>query len=111
MISATLFLKNQQIVGFECRGHADYDEEGADIVCSAVSALTFNAVNSIEELTGDGYTAEEAPDGGFLKFQFKHDTISGEALLLMDSLSLGLKMIEETYGSAYLTVREEHISP
>ena len=37
----------------ECNGHAGYAEYGEDIVCAAVSVLTINTINSIEQLTKD----------------------------------------------------------
>ena len=42
---------NGGIVGFRSAGHAGYAEEGSDIICSAVSILTFNTINSIEKFT------------------------------------------------------------
>ena len=33
------------------KGHAGYAEEGYDIICAAVSALTVNTINSIEQFT------------------------------------------------------------
>ena len=41
MVSVDLF-KNRQgmITGYKVSGHAGFAEEGSDIVCSAVSALT-----------------------------------------------------------------------
>ena len=35
------------------KGHAGYDEEGKDIVCSAATVLVFNLINSMEALTED----------------------------------------------------------
>ena len=35
------------------KGHAGYDEYGRDIVCSAVSVLTYNLQESINRLTDD----------------------------------------------------------
>ncbi|MDO4922321.1 ribosomal-processing cysteine protease Prp [Phascolarctobacterium sp.] len=41
MIQVDLFKDKQgMIVGYKVSGHAGYSEEGTDIVCSAVSALT-----------------------------------------------------------------------
>ena len=36
------------IRGFLSAGHADWAEEGSDIVCAAVSALTQTCVNALE---------------------------------------------------------------
>ena len=38
------------IEGFSLKGHAGYAEYGSDIVCSAVSMLTINTLNSIKNL-------------------------------------------------------------
>ena len=50
MIKIDLF-KNEKnlMVAYEVSGHADYAEEGQDIVCAAVSALTLAAINGLEE--------------------------------------------------------------
>ena len=41
MVSVDLFRNRQgMITGYKVSGHAGYSEEGSDIVCSAVSALT-----------------------------------------------------------------------
>ncbi len=108
MISMTFFSKNGQITGFECRGHADYAEEGSDIVCSAVSALTINTVNSLEQFTADEFKAEAREEGGYLRCELT-EGFSDRAALLMNSLSLGIDMIEETYGQEYLMVTEEEM--
>ena len=50
MIKIDLF-KNEKnlMVAYEVNGHADYAEEGKDIVCAAVSVLTLAAINGLEE--------------------------------------------------------------
>jgi uncharacterized protein YsxB (DUF464 family) len=42
-------------VGFKSAGHAGYAEEGSDIICSAISVLTINTINSIEQFTDAVY--------------------------------------------------------
>ena len=39
------------MIGFHVEGHAGYADYGQDIVCSAVSVLVINCINSIDELT------------------------------------------------------------
>lgn len=38
-------------IGFTIKGHAQYAQNGSDIVCSAVSALTFGALEHIKKST------------------------------------------------------------
>ena len=106
MIKITIY-KNQEeeYVGFQCDGHAGYDEYGNDIVCSAVSVLVLNTVNSIEKFTYDKFKSEADDERGFVEFMF-HSEPSAEATLLLDSMILGLESIRNTYNGEeeYLTL-------
>ncbi len=104
MIRFTVFRKDETYKGFLCEGHAEYSEEGMDIVCAAVSALTVNTINSVEKLTEDPFAFEEKEEGGWLKLEFKEEP-SGACRLLMDSLVLGMQMISETYGVDFVNVQ------
>ena len=104
MISFTIIRKDGRYKGFECKGHADFADEGMDIVCSAVSALTINAVNSIEKLTGAVISVTEAEEGGYLKADLD-ETSDEKAQLLMESLLLGIRSIEESYGTEFIKTK------
>ena len=103
MIRIRLLKKEGRPVGFESKGHALYAEAGTDIVCSAVSVLLINTVNSVETLTNDRFEVKEAD--GYLKLMMAED-VSKETELLLKSLALGLRAIEETYGRSFLQVEE-----
>ena len=52
MITITIYQNREQVAqGFRCIGHAGYANVGEDIVCSAVSVLVINTINSIEVYT------------------------------------------------------------
>ncbi|WP_296113685.1 ribosomal-processing cysteine protease Prp [uncultured Anaerococcus sp.] len=54
MINIDLLInKKDEIVGFEITGHADYDEYGKDLVCSAVTILAYSCVNSLDKYTNE----------------------------------------------------------
>ena len=89
--------------GFVLEGHAGYAQEGYDIICSAVSALAVNTVNSIEAFTDDGFDVEQKEDGGYLKLT-RTDEPSDACCLLLDSLVLGMQNIQDAYGKEYLSV-------
>ena len=48
MTKVIFFKTNGVFYGFEEQGHAGYAEEGHDIVCAAVSAMTMLIINAIE---------------------------------------------------------------
>ena len=101
MIHIRIATKNSRCIQVVSKGHAEYAEEGQDIICAAVSVLMVNTANSIETLTEDGFTCEE--DDGYVAIAIEEEA-SESAYLLMESLRLGLESIRETYGDAYLDI-------
>ncbi len=106
MIRAVFYKKNGSYTGFKARGHAGYGEEGTDIFCAAVSALTINTANSLELLAKEKLA--ESEHDGFVSFRFLEE-ISDKGELLMDSLFLGLSQIAEGEGRKYLEVNIEEV--
>ena len=93
------------VKGFQVSGHSGLGTRGNDILCSAVSVLTINTINSIETFTNDPVEVEAVNEQeGFLHFRLK--TVSKESKLLLDSLVLGLKEIEASYGT-YIQIQYE----
>lgn len=103
MIDIRLLTDGKQCRGFISRGHAGFADEGNDIICSAVSVLLINTVNSVEAFTDDAFTVDE--DDGYLCMKLSGE-VSEKASLLLDALALGLHSIEETYGRSFLKVGE-----
>ena len=102
MIQILISKHNDEYSKLEAFGHAEYDDHGKDIVCSAVSVLIINTANSLETFTGDLVLAETYEDGT-TEILLKENP-SKEAILLMDSLILGLDGIQNQYGKKYLSV-------
>ena len=92
--------------GFLCSGHSGYAESGSDIICSAVSALVINTMNSIEAFTDDTCSCRQEQKSGTIEFRIVSNPCK-ESLLLLDSLFLGLQGIENEYGKKYLTISKE----
>ncbi len=101
MITVTIYKKSDQYLGFDISGHAGYAEEGSDIICAAVSALSLNTLNSIEAFTEDEFTGEQKD--GVLTCAFP-EPLSDKAALLMDSMVLGLTDIQKSYGKPYIRI-------
>ena len=93
--------QNQDIEGFLCSGHAGYDDFGKDIVCASISVLVINAINSIETFTSVAYICEADEETGDIDFKFTED-ISPDASLLIESMILGLREIQNEYGKKFL---------
>jgi uncharacterized protein YsxB (DUF464 family) len=97
MIEVTFDIRDKSLIGFEFSGHAGYAESGKDIVCAGVSSLVLNMINSVEEFCEDKYMLDIDEDMGHVKFSFV-DNPSYNAILLINSLELGIKGIEKTYS-------------
>lgn len=89
--------------GFQCRDHAGSGEYGFDIVCAAISVLTINTVNSLEQLTKDTFDLTQQEELGLIQLIF-HDPVSDAGKLLMDSYVIGIESIQESYGTEYIQV-------
>lgn len=95
----------EQYSGYEVRGHAGAAQKGSDIVCAAVSILAQTALKSL----GEHLSREPAwqIDGqGFLSCRLPQELSAEElqaARVVMQTLEIGLKMIEEEYPQ-YLKV-------
>ena len=101
MTAVTIYKRSGQYAGFVIEGHAGYGEEGEDIVCAAVSVLSLNTLNSIEAFTEDQFSGEEKD--GFLSCSFP-EALSEKAVLLLDSMVLGLTDIQRNYGTSYIRI-------
>lgn len=61
MTEVVFFRRRGQLIGFEATGHSGYAEEGSDIVCAAVSAVTQTAAIQAEDVLcmQDAVTVDE----------------------------------------------------
>ncbi len=89
-------------------GMADNPQEGQELVCAAVSAMTINMANSVEQFTEDSFEVDQDDQTGMFEFRFTSE-ISSESKLLMNSLIFGLQDIEESYGEPYIKIRFKEV--
>ena len=100
--------QNQDIEGFRCSGHSGYGTSGNDIVCASISILTINTINAIETFTSCPFTCEVDEELGDIEVHFP-EGINQEAALLMDTMILGLKAIQDDYGNEYIILDFEEV--
>ena len=103
MISAEFFYNEEhRLNGFRIEGHAGYADSGYDIICSAVSVLTINTVNSIDRLTDDYFEFEQDEDEGLMMLRMKEFSEASE--ILLRSMRIGIEGIAEEYGNEYVRI-------
>lgn len=77
-------------------GHAGYEEEGKDIVCAAISILTYVLGNEIETHTDLYRNRQIELQSGLAMVHVEY--MDGErANTVFDLIESGLEMIEENY--------------
>jgi uncharacterized protein YsxB (DUF464 family) len=85
---------DSEIYGFQVDNHGDSS------VCSAVSALALNTVNSIETFFNEPFECEDRDDGGYLRFvipAIKAGKHNHDINLLLKSFVLGMFGIEDAH--------------
>ena len=105
MITARVIKKQGDYYSFSCEGHAEYDDAGKDIVCSAVSMMVINTANSIEMLTDNKF---EGSEKGSISWRLDSPP-DEKGKLLMDAMLLGLDNIIKKYGNEYLRLIIEEV--
>ncbi len=109
MIQAVIIQNARGMIrGFKVKGHAEYDEPGDDIVCSAVSAIIFTALGGMDELAG--YKMFEEKNGSITCFI--PDNLTAEqfatADIILKTMVIGLRQIETDYNK-YIRIRYEEV--
>lgn len=98
-----------------CMGHADYAKRHwfhrePDILCAAISALVISAVNALEELAGEEFTAVTNEETGFMKLEFPADaSLQEKSVFLLDALVFSLQQLSGKYGKQYLQVNFKEV--
>lgn len=104
MTKITIFKNHDdKYLGFTCLGHAGYADEGEDIVCAGISALTINTINSLDLYTAEKFETELDEESGEIALRFASPA-GHDADLFMKSMVLGLQGIQNTYGNDYIVL-------
>ncbi len=93
MIKITFFKKRGNFTGFEISGHSGFAEEGADIVCSAVSSAAYMTANTLTEIVG--IDADIKLNDGYLKFI--SSDCSDTVQIIYKGMALHLNALAEQY--------------
>jgi len=103
MIRAKIIRAGEQILGFECKGHAGYAEEGSDIICAAVSILTTTCANALESVAGVEGRAKV--DEGYMQVLIEKNQVSHDTQVIFRTVIQGLRDLTDAYPE-YLQLKE-----
>lgn len=93
MIDVTLLIKNEKRLGFAIKGHANFDQHGYDIVCAAVSILSYTAVNALDyyEVEFDFFD-----DDNEMKVSLENPNEKSE--IILNNFEIGIKTLLTNYN-------------
>jgi len=100
MITVSIYRNNNQIKSFEISGHAESGPYGYDLVCAAVSAVSFGTVNAITALCQIDLDIEQG-ENGYLYVGLPYDIVPDireKAVLLIEGMLISLQSIEREYS-------------
>jgi uncharacterized protein YsxB (DUF464 family) len=108
MVNVTFKKKSCDLVSVVIKGHAEFVDEGYDMVCSAISSVSQTILIGILEVLKlkVNYSIED----GFLNFSLEelHNVDIKQCQVLMKTMLLGLKSIEIGYGE-YINIKVEEV--
>ena len=96
--------KNGKYKEVICSGHAGFAQAGEDIVCSAISMLVINTINSLDRLTRTQLEVHSEEESGLI---LSEPDEGGK--LLLDSMILGLQNVVAEYGKKYLKLKFKEV--
>lgn len=94
MTRITPIKDKNKIVGFKLDGHASFSNHGYDIVCAAISCLSINTINSLQEIAHKEVDVYQCD--GFVEYKL-HCKPSIQSNILLESARLGYMSIAEEY--------------
>jgi len=108
MIDVKFRKRQDKLISFYIKGHAESVDEGYDLVCCAVSSISITIANGIVEVAKAN--ASVKMEDGFLSLYL--DDVAYEKLcecqVLMETMLLGLESIEKEYDE-YINVKVEEV--
>ena len=97
-----------KLVSFQVNGHSGFDEYNRDIVCSAVSAVTYAIINGITDVIN--INAEFEVKDGYSRLSLENQTPEDidKCQVLMETMLLAIKSMEIEYGK-YVNLNMEEV--
>mgnify|MGYP001572285312 CR=1 FL=1 len=110
MVKVEFVRRKGKIVSFKIKGHAQPKEAelDVDLICAAISAISQTTVIGIEKVLK--IKVKYDIEDGFLNLDLKDQTPKDieRCQVLLETMILGLKSIEITYGE-YIKVETEEV--
>lgn len=101
MINIKICRQSKQIESFEISGHANSGPYGYDLVCAAVSAVSFGAVNAALSLSDTELIIDQSDEGGYLAVSIPSNATTEQRAIISNAFEvmfISLQTIEREYN-------------
>jgi uncharacterized protein YsxB (DUF464 family) len=108
MVNVRFLKEDDRLIAFDISGHAGFDDQGFDVVCSAISAMSITIANGIIEVLNIDAACEVRD--GFLSLTLKELSLEDieRCEVLMKTLLISLESMKVNYGD-YINVTIEEV--
>lgn len=110
MTKAKFVYENNLFNTFEIIGHADYAEEGLDIVCAGISATVITSLNLLIKLLNKKVLFNENQEEGYMHFEIIEEINNNTrdfVEIVVDNLYESLLEISDNYPN-HLKIKKEN---
>ncbi len=110
MTKAKFVYENNLFNTFEIIGHADYAEEGLDIVCAGISATVITSLNLLIKLLNKKVLFNENQEKGYMHFEIIEEIDNNTrdfVEIVVDNLYESLLEISDNYPN-HLKIKKEN---
>ena len=95
-------------ISFTSFGHAGFAKKHLfftepDILCSAISSLTFHTLNGLSELAREEIAVSQNEETGFIRCMFP-EKMQEKSLFLVDCFLQSLQELSKEYGEDHLKI-------
>lgn len=108
MIKVKFKRDSGSLILFKISGHANFDEYDRDIICSAVSAVTYAIINGITDIVK--VNADIEVRDGYSRLSLENESFENieKCQVLMETMLLAIKSMEVQYGK-YISLDVEEV--
>jgi uncharacterized protein YsxB (DUF464 family) len=104
------FLYNHKnlLYGFIAKGETGFTQYGLDIIAAGVSSLVINTIHSLQHFSDEKVNAEVQRNYSSCLLPKVQQKNRGciKAIVLLQSLKLGIQTIQNTYGDKYIIIED-----
>lgn len=104
MVKVNIKHKEDKVISLTMKGHADFAEEGQDLVCAGASSIVVGMMNALDKMAPE--TCDFLMKKGHVEILVKKVCETNQ--MLLNAMIVQFQTLQETY-SQYITIIEQEV--